>query len=147
MFRVYCKDIECYPKRVHPTDAGLDLKAMFPYMVEANEVTKVHTGIHIEIPDGFVALVYPRSGLAIKHGLVLANGTGVIDSDYRGEIICGMTLQNRGKGDSYYIKRHERIAQLVIMPIWLGILENVDELYKLSDTDRGQGGFGSSGKH
>jgi dUTP pyrophosphatase len=145
MFRVYCKDIECYPKRAHVTDAGLDLKAAESYHVYGWEVTKIRTGIHIEIPQGFAGFIFPRSGLASKHGVILANSVGVIDSDYRGEIICAMRL--RDPDSKYIIQKYERIAQLVIMPVWQGVLENVDELYKLSDTQRGDGGFGHTGKH
>ena len=145
MFRVYCKDLECYPKRANVTDAGLDLRAAEDYIVTQDSVTKVHTGIHIEIPQGWAGFIYPRSGLATNHGLYLANSTGVIDCDYRGEIICAMRLHN--SMEAYEIKKYERIAQLVIMPVWVGILENVDELYKLSDTERGEGGFGHTGKH
>lgn len=144
MFRVYCKDLECYPKRANPTDAGLDLRAAEDYVVTQDSVTKVHTGIHIEIPQGWAGFIYPRSGLATNHGLYLANSTGVIDCDYRGEIICAMRLHS--SMEAYKIKKYERIAQLVIMPVWVGILENVDELYKLSDTERGEGGFGHTGK-
>ena len=150
MFRVYCNDIECYPKRAHVTDAGLDLKAADNFTVRENEITKVHTGIHIEIPQGFAGFIYPRSGLATKYGLILANTVGVIDSDYRGEIICAMTLDTRKfrrEDDKHYdICKYDRIAQLVILPIWTGILENVDKFYKLSDTKRGEGGFGHTGK-
>lgn len=145
MFRVYCKDIECYPKRAHVTDAGLDLRADNTYYLIGKDVTKVHTGIHIEIPQGFAGFIFPRSGLSSKHGVILANTVGVIDSDYRGEIICAMQLD--GRNVEYVIEKYERIAQLVIMPVWQGVLENVDELYKLSNTQRGEGGFGHTGKH
>lgn len=143
MFRVYCKDIECYPKRAHVTDAGLDLKSAENVLIEPDETRLVHCGIHIEIPQGFAGFIFPRSGLATKKGLRLANSVGVIDSDYRGEIMCAFTVDT-GR-PAYKIEKYDRIAQLVILPFWQGILENVDELYKLSKTGRGSGGFGHTG--
>lgn len=122
--------------------AGADL-----YSAESGDVviqpceTKfIGTGIAMEIPEGYVGLVYARSGLACKRGLAPANKVGVIDSDYRGEI--KVALYNHGK-DAQTIESGERIAQIVITPYLNVCYEEADEL---SDTERGEGGFGSSGR-
>ena len=99
------------------------------------------TGIAIELPGpGYVALVFARSGLGIKHGIAPANCVGVIDSDYRGEILVG--LQNSGDAD-YVIQPADRIAQLMVLPILRPTLTVVEEL---DETERGSGGFGSTGR-
>ena len=101
----------------------------------------IPTGIAIALPSAdYVALVFARSGLGIKHGVAPANCVGVIDSDYRGEIMVG--LQNSGESD-YTVQPSDRIAQLMITPVVQATLEMVDEL---DDTARGAGGFGSTGK-
>ena len=101
----------------------------------------IPTGIAIALPDpGYVALIFARSGLGIKHGIAPANCVGVIDSDYRGEIMVG--LQNSGDAD-YTVQPADRIAQMMITPVVQAQVELVDEL---DDTDRGAGGFGSTGK-
>ena len=98
------------------------------------------TGIAIALPDpGYVALIFARSGLGIKHGIAPANCVGVIDSDYRGEIMVG--LQNSGDAD-YTVQPADRIAQMMITPV---IQANVQLVEELEDTDRGAGGFGSTG--
>ena len=101
----------------------------------------VPTGLAIELPGpACVALVYARSGLSIKHGLCMANGVGVIDSDYRGELRVPMVnLSN----EPYTIQPGERVAQLCIAPVWQAAFTPADEL---TDTARGAGGFGSTGK-
>ena len=111
------------------TDTGLPNSAMVP------------TGIAIQLPGSeYVALVYARSGLAVKHGVALSNCVGVIDSDYRGEIKVGLVNLS---GKAYTIEPGERIAQLVITPVTQANIQLVDEL---DNTDRGAGGFGSTGK-
>lgn len=122
--------------------AGLDLRACIEekITVKVGSRVLVPSGIAIELPKDYVALVFARSGLAIKHGLALSNGVGVIDSDYRGEIAVG--LINQGEAD-FEISPGERIAQLVVMPVVQPELELVDDL---SDTARGAGGFGSTGR-
>lgn len=123
--------------------AGMDLCACIdgPVTIAAGERELISTGIAIALPGPeWVALVFARSGLAIKHGLAPANCVGVIDSDYRGEIKVG--LRNAAKED-YTIQPGERVAQLVIMPVVQAQLKVVQEL---DDTDRGAGGFGSTGK-
>ena len=114
--------------------AGADLYACL------DEAMMVHTGIAMEIPEGFAGLVYARSGLASKKGLAPANKVGVVDADYRGEIM--VALHNHGT-QSQTVEPEERIAQLVIAPYIVGAFHQVDEL---SDTVRGAGGFGSTGK-
>lgn len=104
------------------------------------ETKLVHTGIAMEIPDGYVGLIYARSGIATKRGLAPANKVGVIDSDYRGEIM--VALHNHSdKAES--IDAKERIAQIVITPY---LTVNFIETTSLGDTERGEGGFGSTGK-
>lgn len=121
--------------------AGADL-----YACDENEITiiphetrLIHTGIAIEIPNGYVGLIYARSGLASKRDLAPANKVGVIDSDYRGEIL--VALHNHGNKDQV-IQPFERIAQLVIAPVTQANFEEVEEL---NTTERNEGGFGSTG--
>lgn len=121
--------------------AGADLYACMeePLTIKAGETQFVHTGIAMEIPEGLVGLVYARSGLACKKGLAPANKVGVIDSDYRGEIM--VALYNHSKED-ITIESGERVAQMVIAPYFYAEYQEVDEL---EDTVRGAGGFGSTG--
>lgn len=122
--------------------AGADLYAVLdaPLTFAAGETKLVHTGIAIEIPEGFVGLVYARSGLATKRSLAPANKVGVIDADYRGEIM--VALHNHSAVEQT-IDCGERIAQLVIAPF---LKVDYIEAEELSDTTRGAGGFGSTGK-
>lgn len=123
--------------------AAMDLHACIdqPVTIPAGDRSLIPTGIAIALPDpGYVALVFARSGLGIKHGIAPANCVGVIDSDYRGEIMVG--LQNSGK-DTYTIQPGDRIAQLMITPVIQAQVTMVDQL---DDTARGAGGFGSTGK-
>lgn len=128
------------PHRAHPTDAGLDLRATHNQTIHPHETQPIHTGVHIALDPGTVAYLHPRSSLG-KRNLGLANDTGVIDANYRGEIIA--LIQNRGRV-TQRITKGERITQLVIHPIIIPTLEIVDEL---DDTDRGEAGFGSTGTH
>lgn len=123
--------------------AAADLCALLdePLTLAPGQRTMIPTGLAIELPDAqCVALLYARSGLAIKHGLTLPNCVGVIDSDYRGEVRVG--LINLGT-EPYTIQPGERIAQLCIAPVWQAAFVQAEDL---SDTDRGAGGFGSTGK-
>lgn len=123
--------------------AGMDLAANIPAPVEIGPGARalIPTGIAIELPGPhLVALVFARSGLAVKHGLNLANGVGVIDADYIGEIRCAM--YNAGD-QPYVVHPGDRIAQLVFVPICRAVLTLVDEL---TPTARGAGGFGSTGQ-
>ena len=132
-----------FPAYATPGSAGMDLRACFdaPVTIPAGERGMVPTGLAIARPGPeWVALVYARSGLAIKHGLAPANCVGVIDSDYRGEVVVG--LLNSSKED-YTIEPGERVAQLVIMPVTQASVSVVDSL---DETERGAGGFGSTGR-
>lgn len=122
--------------------AGADLYACLenPVTIEAGQTVFIPTGIAMEVPKGCAGLVYARSGLACKRGLAPANKVGVIDSDYRGEVT--VVLHNHGDV-AQTIAHGERIAQLVITPVLTPAYEEVEEL---SDTSRGTGGFGSTGK-
>ena len=123
--------------------AAMDLHACIDQAVTipAGGRAVIPTGIAIALPGpSYVALVFARSGLGIKHGIAPANCVGVIDSDYRGEIMVG--LQNSGDAD-YTIQPADRIAQLMLTPVIQATVEMVDEL---DDTQRGAGGFGSTGK-
>ena len=132
------------PKRATPGSAGMDLYAVLDSgkTLERGEILMVPTGIAIELPSpDYVAYIFARSGLAIKHGITLANCVGVIDSDYRGEVCVGLVNVSN---TPYTITPGERIAQLVISPV---SLMPVMETESLSDTERGEGGFGSTGKN
>ena len=122
--------------------AGADLYACLaePMTIAPGETAFVPTGIALEVPKGCAGLIYARSGLACKRGLAPANKVGVVDSDYRGEII--VALHNHGK-DSQTIENGERVAQFVITPVLTPAYEIAEDL---SDTARNQGGFGSTGK-
>lgn len=131
------------PAYATPGAAAADLCAVLdePLTLAPGQRAMIPTGLAIELPDAScVALVYARSGLAIKHGLTLSNSVGVIDSDYRGEIRVG--LVNLG-GEVYTIAPGERVAQLCIAPVWQAAFVQADAL---NDTARGAGGFGSTGK-
>lgn len=124
------------PAKAHPSDAGFDLTAT---SVEDNgDVVVYGTGLAMEIPAGHVGLVFPRSSVS-KKGLTLTNGVGVVDSGYRGEILA--KFRKSGDGGRYEVG--DRIAQLVIIPYPAIEFEETEEL---TSSDRGQGGFGSSGK-
>ncbi|MBQ8174099.1 MAG: dUTP diphosphatase [Clostridia bacterium] len=122
--------------------AGADLYAVCDgeITIEPGQTMLVHTGIAMEIPEGYVGLVYARSGLACKRGLAPANKVGVIDADYRGEIM--VALYNHGK-EAQTLAAGERIAQMVIAPF---LSVSYEETEELSDTVRGAGGFGSTGR-
>ena len=122
--------------------AGADLYACLaePMTIASGETAFVPTGIALEVPKGCAGLIYARSGLACKRGLAPANKVGVVDSDYRGEII--VALHNHGK-EPQTIENGERVAQFVITPVLTPAYEIAEDL---SDTARNQGGFGSTGK-
>ena len=121
--------------------AGADLYAATdaPVEIGAGKTVMVKTGLSVEIPSGYVGLIFARSGLACKRGVAPANKVGVIDSDYRGEII--VALHNH-TGDPQTVDAGERIAQIAFVPYMAATFEEADEL---SDTERGTGGFGSTG--
>ncbi len=120
--------------------AGLDLRAAEAFTLKPGERALVPTGIAIALPQGFEAQVRPRSGLAVKHGVTVLNAPGTIDADYRGEI--KVPVINHGAED-FVIARGDRIAQMVIAPVTIATLTEVD---RLEETERGSGGFGSSGQ-
>lgn len=122
--------------------AGADLYACLeaPVTIEPGDTFLVHTGISMEIPEGFAGLIYARSGLATKKGLAPANKVGVVDADYRGEIM--VALHNHSKA-AVSIENGERIAQMVITPF---LTADFIEAESLDETERGAGGFGSTGK-
>ncbi|WP_126426478.1 dUTP diphosphatase [Brevibacillus marinus] len=132
-----------YPRYATPGSAGLDLAACIEreIVIKPGERAKVPTGLAIQMPDaGVVGLVFPRSGNAWKYGVSLTNCVGVIDSDYIGEI--QVILQNLDNEQPFVVKRGDRIAQLVFVPVFQAELTVVEEL---SETQRGTGGFGSTG--
>ncbi len=122
-------------------DAGADLTTTIDFTLAPGERQLVPTGIAIALPDGYVALVHPRSGLAIKAGITLVNAPGTVDAGYRGEISC--ILINHDRSESISFKKGDRIAQLVIQKV-----ERADfiELSELPGSGRGSGGFGSTGR-
>jgi dUTP pyrophosphatase len=128
------------PTYARPGDAGLDLSSAVDVTVEPGRRAMIPTGLAVAIPEGHAGLVLPRSGLASKQGLTLANSPGLIDAGYRGEVTCAVV--NLDPGEPVTIRRGDRIAQLVVVevpamePVW------VDEL---PASERGPGGFGSSG--
>lgn len=128
------------PSYAYEGDAGLDLRSNIDIDLAPFERALIPTGLAIAIPDGFAGFVQPRSGLAIKRGFSIVNTPGLIDAHYRGELmIIGINLDSR---ESIHIARGERIAQLVIQEV---PTVNLVEVEELDETDRGSGGFGSSG--
>lgn len=129
------------PIRVHPTDAGADLRAdiLEPVTLQPHESAFFDTGIEVAIPEGYFGALAIRSSLACKHNLMLANSLGIIDSCYRGPIKA--KLVNIGRRP-YTINPRDRIAQLLIIPCARATFVQVDEL---PESDRGTGGFGSTG--
>lgn len=124
------------PERKHPTDAGLDLMTPFDIVITPNDKVFVDTGVHVELPANTVGMIKSRSGLNKNYGIQCE---GVIDENYRGSI--GVVLYNHSKYNVAF-KRGDRIGQLVILPC---LYEDVELVDKLGDTDRGEGGFGSTG--
>ena len=127
------------PTYAHPDDAGLDLSANETCQLAPGERTAVGTGLAVAIPVGFVGLIHPRSGLALRHGLTVANAPGTIDAGYRGEL--KVLLVNLG-AESVTIRRGDRIAQLLVQPV---ARARVVVRESLDDSARGEGGFGSTG--
>lgn len=128
------------PENAYVGDGAVDLRSTKDLVLKPFERALVPTGIAIELPLGYAALVVPRSGLAIKHGITLVNAPGLIDSNYRGEI--GAIIANMDPHEAFEIKRGDRIAQLMIIAVEQPEFVVVETL---SETERGAGGFGSSG--
>ncbi len=132
-------DLEA-PSYAHPGDAGADLRAREDVVLQPGERRLVPTGVAIALPEGFVALIHPRSGLATRHGLTIVNAPGTVDAGYRGEI--AVTLLNTDASQPIQLHRGDRIAQMVIQRVEYAQFIPVDEL---SGSVRGTGGFGSTG--
>ncbi|MFA6888246.1 MAG: dUTP diphosphatase [Candidatus Woesearchaeota archaeon] len=127
------------PFYAHHGDAGMDLYSAVELVLNPGERAIVPTGLKIAIPYGFEVQIRPRSGLAAKHGISIVNAPGTIDHQYRGEL--GIIMINHGK-DPFPVKKGERVAQMIFNKIEFAYLEEVEEL---SSTERGLGGFGSTG--
>ena len=129
------------PRYAKGGDAGADIVSRIDITLAPGERALVPTGIAIALPDGYVALVHPRSGLAIKHGVTMVNSPGTVDAGYRGEL--QVILINHDRNESVSFKRGDRIAQLVIQRV-----ERAEfvEVHELPGSGRGTGGFGSTGR-
>ena len=129
------------PSYAHPGDAGLDLVTTVDAILEPGERALLPTGIAIALPEGYAGFVHPRSGLALKHGLSIVNAPGTVDAAYRGEL--AVTVINLDRREAVHLRRGDRIAQLVVQRVEHAVLDEVDTL---PGSDRGEGGFGSSGR-
>ena len=128
------------PSYAHPGDAGADLHAAVDLTLEPGERALVPTGIAMALPEGYVALVHPRSGLAAKHGISIVNAPGTIDAGYRGEVqVC---LVNTDRSTPFAVRRGDRIAQLVVQRVETATFTEAEDL---PDSVRGDGGYGSTG--
>ena len=131
------------PEKGTEGSACYDLRVILdePFLLKAHTFHLFHTGLAIELPShDYVAMLYSRSGMGVKHGITLTNSVGVIDSDYRGEVCVSLINQS---DEDYLVQPGDRIAQLMISPVCSLPIEVVSQL---TDSDRGQGGFGSTGK-
>lgn len=127
------------PSRARPGDAGADLCAAIEATLQPGERVTVGTGVAVAIPEGYAGLVTPRSGLAQRHGLGIVNAPGIVDAGYRGEI--RVILVNLGR-ETVTVARGDRIAQLVVVPV---LADEMQEVGELPFSERGEGGFGSTG--
>lgn len=128
------------PVYAHPGDAGADLVSTDDVVLAPGERATVGTGLKIALPNGYVGFVVPRSGLAAKHGITIVNSPGTVDAGYRGEL--RVTLLNTDPHEPYAIAAGDRIAQLIVMPV---PSVRFVEVERLPGSDRGDGGFGSTG--
>jgi dUTP pyrophosphatase len=135
------RDDAVLPARAYPGDAGLDLAACDRHVLGPGDRALVGTGIAVAIPDGHAGLVTPRSGLAAEHGITIVNTPGVVDSGYRGEL--RVILHNTDRQASFVVEPGMRIAQLLVVAVPEAALREVEEL---PASERGTGGFGSSGR-
>ena len=142
--KIVLRDERCKPEKAHESDVGYDLRSMNDYEVRGGSQVLIDTGINIKLPheQGWIweAQIRPRSGLALKKQLTITNTPGTIDENYTGNI--GVILRNLGE-DTYYIKKYDKVAQMVITRVPYVSIQIVQAL---EQTDRGNGGFGSSGK-
>lgn len=134
-----CQDL--FPAKAHADDAAFDLRSRESLILPVGKSTLVRTGVFMELPPGYEAQVRPRSGLALKHNLTLTNSPGTVDAGYRGEV--GVIMFNHGP-ENFAVSRGDRIAQMVICKLPDVELVSVE---KLSESSRGEGGFGSTGKN
>jgi dUTP pyrophosphatase len=134
------RDDAVLPTRAHSGDAGLDLTACETVTIGPGERAIIGTGLAVVIPDDHAGLVVPRSGLALRHGLSIVNTPGVIDAGYRGEV--SVILLNTDHEHLFTVEPGMRIAQLLVLPV---VAVDVIEVSELTQTARGEGGFGSSG--
>ncbi len=139
--KVKLDDDATLPKQTTALSAGSDIYAKLdePFILKSGEFSLIPTGLKIALPPGYEAQVRARSGLAAKYGVTVLNSPGTIDADYRGEV--KVILINHGKND-FIINNNDRIAQFVIAPV---VNTTFIEVEKLDETDRGEGGFGSTG--
>jgi len=128
------------PSYAHAGDAGADLRSTESVLIGPGERALIGTGISFALPDGYVAFVVPRSGLAAKHGITVLNSPGTVDAGYRGEV--KVTLLNTDREQAFQVEPGDRIAQVIFMPVSRAVFAPVAEL---PDSDRGTGGFGSTG--
>lgn len=128
------------PAYAHKSDAGMDIRSVEDILIPVGKRALVHTGLVMMLPPKYEAQVRPRSGLALKYGVTVLNTPGTIDSGYRGEV--GVILANFGNED-FQVRKGDRIAQIVVAPVTKARIYEVDYV---DDTDRGEGGFGSSGR-
>lgn len=127
------------PSYAHPSDAGMDLRSVDDLTLAPGQRALVHTGLVMQLPPLYEAQVRPRSGLALKNGVTVLNTPGTIDSGYRGEV--GVILINLGHA-AFDVRKGDKIAQMVIAPV---TQPNIEETDVVDETDRGSGGFGSTG--
>ena len=127
------------PAYAHKSDAGMDVRSVADVVIPPGGRALVPTGLVMMLPPGYEAQVRPRSGLAVKHGVTVLNTPGTIDSGYRGEV--GVILANFGDSD-FAVKKGDKIAQIVVAPV---IQPDIAESDTVDETDRGSGGFGSTG--
>ena len=127
------------PSYAHPSDAGMDLRSVDDLTLAPGQRALVHTGLVMLLPPLYEAQVRPRSGLALKNGVTVLNTPGTIDSGYRGEV--GVILINLGQA-AFDVRKGDKIAQMVIAPV---THPNIEETDVVDETDRGSGGFGSTG--
>ena len=128
------------PSYAHDGDAGADLHAATDVVLAPGERSLVPTGVALALPEGYVGLVHPRSGLAARHGVSIVNAPGTVDAGYRGEVL--VNLVNLDPRSTFSVRRGDRIAQLVIAPV---VQARWSEVETLDETARGAGGFGSTG--
>lgn len=130
------------PAYAHPGDAGLDLVTAVDCVLQPGERALLPTGIAIALPSGYAAFVHPRSGLAVKYGVSLVNAPGTVDAGYRGEI--RVSIVNLDPRAPVTLRRGDRVAQLVVQRVEHAVFHEVE---RLPGSDRGEGGFGSTGGH